>query len=184
MEADIEAGGRGVEGDERFHDAVTAAAHNLLLARIMGEISDLIKETRIESLSQPGRARVSLAGHRAIADAIRAGEPERAAAAMHAQVAAMVSDVAVLREKRYWGKCHPDDIAGFPDPLVKRGLGESIPRPAPHAGCAPVASLSNARGRERLPPHRRARRRAVPLGRTVAGCLVVGGGLGWALAAV
>src|SRR3954451_17072775 len=99
MEADIEAGGRGVEGDERFHSAVTAAAHNLLLARLMGEISDLIKETRIESLSQPGRPRVSLAGHRPFADAIRAGEAERAAAAMHAHVA-MVSDVAVLREKR------------------------------------------------------------------------------------
>ena len=54
MEADIEAGGRGVEGDERFHGAVTAAAHSLLLARLMDEISDLIKETRIESLSQPG----------------------------------------------------------------------------------------------------------------------------------
>ena len=99
MEADIEAGGRGVEGDERFHGAVTAAAHNLLLARLMGEISDLIKETRIESLSQPGRPRASLAGHRAIADAISASDPERAAEAMHAHVA-MVSDVAVLREKR------------------------------------------------------------------------------------
>ena len=55
MEADIEAGGRGVEGDERFHGAVTAAAHSLLLARLMDEIGDLIKETRIESLAQPGR---------------------------------------------------------------------------------------------------------------------------------
>ena len=55
MEADIEAGGRGVEGDERFHGAVTAAAHSLLLARLMDEIGDLIRETRIESLSQPDR---------------------------------------------------------------------------------------------------------------------------------
>ena len=76
MERDIEAGGRGVEGDERFHGAVTAAAHSLLLARLMDEIGDLIKETRIESLSQPGRPRDSLAGHRAIADAIRAGDPD------------------------------------------------------------------------------------------------------------
>ena len=44
MEPDIEAGGRGVEGDERFHGAVTAAAHSLLLARLMDEIGDLIKE--------------------------------------------------------------------------------------------------------------------------------------------
>lgn len=97
MEADIEAGGRGVEGDERFHGAVTAAAHSLLLARLMEEISDLIKETRIESLSQPDRPRASLAGHRAVAEAIRAGRPEAASAAMHAHVA-MVSDVALLRE--------------------------------------------------------------------------------------
>ncbi|WP_134738352.1 FadR/GntR family transcriptional regulator [Nocardioides sp. 503] len=98
METDIAAGGRGVEGDERFHGAVTAAAHSLLLARLMDEIGDLIKETRIESLSQPGRPRDSLAGHRAIADAIRAGDPGAAADAMHDHVA-MVSDVALLRPR-------------------------------------------------------------------------------------
>jgi GntR family transcriptional regulator, transcriptional repressor for pyruvate dehydrogenase complex len=98
MEADIEAGGRGVEGDERFHGAVTAAAHSLLLARLMDEIGDLIRETRIESLSQPGRPKKSLAGHRAIAEAIRAGDANAAAAAMHAHVE-LVSDVAVLRER-------------------------------------------------------------------------------------
>ncbi len=99
MAEDVERGGRGVEGDERFHGAVTAAAHSLLLARIMGEIADLIKESRIESLSQPGRPRASLAGHRAIAEAIQAGDPDRAAAAMHAHVA-MVSDVALLRDRQ------------------------------------------------------------------------------------
>jgi GntR family transcriptional repressor for pyruvate dehydrogenase complex len=99
MEADIEAGGRGVEGDERFHGAVTAAAHSLLLAHLMDEIGDLVLETRIESLSQPERPRASLAGHRAIAEAIRAGDADRAAAAMHAHVE-LVSDVAVLREPR------------------------------------------------------------------------------------
>lgn len=97
MEADIDAGGRGVEGDERFHGAVTAAAHSLLLARLMDEISELIKESRIESLSQPDRPRASLAGHRAIAEGIRAGDPEAASEAMHAHVA-MVSDVALLRD--------------------------------------------------------------------------------------
>lgn len=97
MGADIDAGGRGVEGDERFHGAVTTAAHSLLLARLMGEIGELIKETRLESLSQPDRPRASLAGHRAIAEAIRAGDPEAAAEAMHAHVA-MVSDVALLRD--------------------------------------------------------------------------------------
>jgi GntR family transcriptional repressor for pyruvate dehydrogenase complex len=96
METDIDAGGRGVEGDERFHGAVTTAAHSLLLARLMDEISDLIKETRIESLSQPERPRASLAGHRAIAQAIRNGDPAAASEAMHAHVN-LVSDVALLR---------------------------------------------------------------------------------------
>lgn len=96
MERDIVAGGRGVEGDELFHAAVTAAGHSSLLARLMGEISDLIKETRIESLSEPGRPRDSLEGHRKIADAIRRGEVEAAAAAMHDHVV-MVSDIALLR---------------------------------------------------------------------------------------
>jgi GntR family transcriptional repressor for pyruvate dehydrogenase complex len=99
MEADIEAGGRGVEGDERFHGAVTAASHSLLLARLMDEIGDLVKETRLESLGQPGRPQESLVGHRAIAEAIRAGDPQAAAAAMHAHVE-KVSDVALLREGR------------------------------------------------------------------------------------
>lgn len=99
MERDVEAGGRGVEGDELFHGAVTAAAHSPLLAQMMGTISELIRETRIESLSQPGRPRDSLAGHRRIADAIEAGEAAVAASAMHDHVG-MVSDVALLRERR------------------------------------------------------------------------------------
>ncbi|WP_460817799.1 FadR/GntR family transcriptional regulator [Nocardioides korecus] len=96
MAADVEAGGRGVEGDERFHAAVTAAAHSPLLARLMAEISELVRETRLESLSQPERPRSSLAGHRVIAEQIRARDPAGASQAMHAHVV-MVSDVALLR---------------------------------------------------------------------------------------
>jgi len=70
----------------------------MLLSRLMGEIADLIRQSRIESLSQPERPRASLAGHRAIADAIRAGDPEAASRAMHSHVE-MVSDVAVLRAR-------------------------------------------------------------------------------------
>jgi GntR family transcriptional repressor for pyruvate dehydrogenase complex len=96
MAEDVERGERGVEGDELFHGAVTAAAHSDLLARLMDAIAELVRESRIESLSQPDRPRASLAGHRAIAEAIRAGDPEAAARAMHAHVE-MVSDVAMLR---------------------------------------------------------------------------------------
>ncbi|TDW92697.1 GntR family transcriptional regulator [Kribbella sp. VKM Ac-2566] len=98
MERDIEAGGRGVEGDEAFHGAVTAAARSGLLAQMMTAIHDLIRETRLESLSQPGRPRESLAGHRKVADAIAAGDPVAATQAMHEHVM-LVSDVALLRDR-------------------------------------------------------------------------------------
>jgi GntR family transcriptional repressor for pyruvate dehydrogenase complex len=96
MERDIADGGRGVEGDERFHAAVTAAGHSPLLAKLMTEISDLIRETRIASLAQPDRPASSLRGHRRIADAIRARDAGAAALAMQQHVA-MVSDVAHLK---------------------------------------------------------------------------------------
>lgn len=98
MEADIEVGGRGDEGDELFHGAVTTAAHSELLARMMAEIGELIAETRIESLGQPGRPRDSLAAHRRVAEAIRAGDATEAARAMHAHIE-QVSDVAILNER-------------------------------------------------------------------------------------
>ncbi len=97
MAADIEAGGRGVTGDELFHAAVTTAGHSALLQRLMGEISDLVKETRIESLSQPDRPAESLAGHRRIAAAIRDRDAAGATAAMTDHVE-RVSDVALLRD--------------------------------------------------------------------------------------
>lgn len=97
MRHEIESGGRGIEGDEAFHAAVTAAGHSSLLERLMQEISDLIAESRVESLGQPGRPTQSLAGHRAIAEAIRAGDAAAAAAAMEAHIS-LVSDVAVLKD--------------------------------------------------------------------------------------
>lgn len=97
MERDIAAGGRGVEGDELFHGAVTRAARSELLAQMMAALEDLIKETRLESLSQPGRPSESLAGHRRVAEAIAASDPTAATKAMHDHVM-LVSDVALLRD--------------------------------------------------------------------------------------
>lgn len=98
MADDVAGGGRGVTGDERFHAAVTAAAHSGLLGRLMAEISELIRESRIESLAQPGRPRQSLEAHRKVADAIRSGDAAGAGAAMAEHIAA-VSDVGLLREE-------------------------------------------------------------------------------------
>lgn len=93
MRLEIETGGKGAHGDELFHHAVTEAAHSPVLAQLMKFIADMIRETRLESLGQPGRPQQSLASHRVIADAIRAGEPTAAERAMLSHIA-LVSDVA------------------------------------------------------------------------------------------
>jgi GntR family transcriptional repressor for pyruvate dehydrogenase complex len=97
MEAEVDAGDRGVLGDEMFHEAITTAAHSSLLAKLMHEISGLIRETRIESLSQQDRPRASLEGHRRIADAVRRKDPDGASRAMADHIR-LVSDVALLRD--------------------------------------------------------------------------------------
>jgi len=95
MAQDIESGGRGLEGDELFHAAVTRAGHSPVLERLMAQIAELVRETRLESLGQPGRPRASLASHREIAEAIRRQDAAAASAAMHAHIS-LVSDVALL----------------------------------------------------------------------------------------
>lgn len=98
MEQEVAAGEHGFDGDMAFHSAVTTAAHNDVLAGLMELLATAIAETRRESLSQPGRPPKSLAGHRAIAEAIRVGDPKAAtrAARKHIQ---LVANVALLR----WG---------------------------------------------------------------------------------
>jgi len=97
MHRDIEAGGPGVNSDERFHAAVTTAAHSPLLAQMMDTISEPIRETRTESLSQPGRPRTSLAAHQRIADAITNGNAQTAAQAMHDHINP-ANDITLLPE--------------------------------------------------------------------------------------
>ena len=96
MASEITDGNRGDSGDELFHHAITEAAHSPLLARLMGEIAGLIRETRIESLSQSNRPKTSLEHHRRIADAVRQQNSVEAGRAM-AEHIRLVSDVALLR---------------------------------------------------------------------------------------
>jgi len=96
MANEIAEGEKGAHGDELFHEAVTAAAHSAVLAQLMAFIAEMILETRLESLGQPGRPEQSLASHQAIADAIRARDSEAAAEMMLSHIK-LVSDVALLR---------------------------------------------------------------------------------------
>ena len=76
---------------------LSCAQSSSLLAKLMHEISGLVRETRIESLSQQNRPRASLDGHRRIADAVRRQDPDAASQAMADHIR-LVSDVALLRE--------------------------------------------------------------------------------------
>lgn len=96
MAAQVAAGEHGEEGDSAFHRAVTAAAHNPVLTELMELLAGPIRETRRESLAQPGRPPRSLASHRRIAEAIRAGDPTRAVRAMRAHLD-LVGNVALLQ---------------------------------------------------------------------------------------
>lgn len=95
MRAQIDAGEFGIDGDRRFHAAVTAAARSSLLAQFMRSIAEQIAESRQESLRQSGRPRRSLGQHQRIADAIRAGDSRAAASAMRRHVRT-VSEVRLL----------------------------------------------------------------------------------------
>lgn len=86
MRGEVTAGEIGLRGDSEFHAAVTAAAHNPVLAELMDHLAEAIAETRSESLSQPGRPPRSLADHEAIAAAIRAGDATAAGDAMRAHI--------------------------------------------------------------------------------------------------
>jgi GntR family transcriptional repressor for pyruvate dehydrogenase complex len=96
MSEEVASGAKGARGDELFHQAVTAAAHSGVLAQLMTFIAEMILESRLESLGQPGRPEQSLASHRKIAEAIREQNAEAAAAAMLEHID-LVSDVALLK---------------------------------------------------------------------------------------
>jgi GntR family transcriptional repressor for pyruvate dehydrogenase complex len=96
MSAEIADGGIGASSDREFHAAIARAAKNKLLLDVMKALEDPIQETRLESLSEPGRPPRSLADHRRIAEAIRRQDARGAERAMRRHVRA-VSDTRLLR---------------------------------------------------------------------------------------
>lgn len=61
-----------------FHAVIWRAARNRYLARELQRIWLLITRQPVTTLSYPGRAREALAEHRALLDAIRVGDADRA----------------------------------------------------------------------------------------------------------
>jgi GntR family transcriptional regulator, transcriptional repressor for pyruvate dehydrogenase complex len=96
MEKEIQKGGLGTEGDAAFHHAIALAARNEVLLHLVDAMAEVIGESRIESLNEPGRPPRSLAAHRRILTGIEAGSPQDAAQAMRTHLRE-VADVSLLR---------------------------------------------------------------------------------------
>src|SRR4029077_14873412 len=96
MESEIAGGGIGTDGDAAFHHAIALAARNQILGHMIDSMAEVIQESRIESLSEPGRPPRSLEAHGRILAAIEARDAEQAADAMR-QHLRVVADVSLLR---------------------------------------------------------------------------------------
>ncbi|MET8996021.1 FadR/GntR family transcriptional regulator [Amycolatopsis sp. NPDC004169] len=86
MEREIAAGEPGLAGDRRFHRGVATASHNPILIGLLESMRQALDRTSATSLTRSGQPGASLADHRGIAEAIRAGEPAAAADAMLAHL--------------------------------------------------------------------------------------------------
>src|SRR6202171_2245033 len=105
MEAEIGTGGLGTEGDLAFHHAIALASRNQVLLHLIDAMAEVIQESRVESLSEPGRPPRSLEAHRRILAAIESRSAELAAEAMRSHLR-VVADVSLLR----WQPEPSDDV--------------------------------------------------------------------------
>jgi GntR family transcriptional repressor for pyruvate dehydrogenase complex len=96
MEEEIREGRIGSAGDAAFHHGIAVAARSSVLSRLMDEMAEAIEETRMESLSEPGRPPRSLEAHHRILAAVRHRSPELAAKTMRSHLQE-VADVSLLR---------------------------------------------------------------------------------------
>ncbi|WP_099023716.1 FadR/GntR family transcriptional regulator [Mycolicibacterium palauense] len=82
MEAEVDAGEPGLNGDRRFHLGVAAASHNPILIKLLHGLSQPLDRTSEVSLTRGGRPTKSLDDHRQILAAIRAHSADDAAERM------------------------------------------------------------------------------------------------------
>jgi GntR family transcriptional repressor for pyruvate dehydrogenase complex len=71
-----------VAEDVAFHAALARATHNELFAILLDSLAQVMFEVRLLALRIPGTPRRSLHHHRALYDAVAAGDPDAARAAM------------------------------------------------------------------------------------------------------
>src|SRR5215216_6699787 len=84
-----------VLADGDFHEVVTRASRNRMFQAMLSVANHLLIESKRAGLGAPGRPRRVLAKHRAIFDAIAAGDAQAAECAMRDHLMSFVSDMSV-----------------------------------------------------------------------------------------
>lgn len=97
MEESVSTGGEGIVGDRRFHEAILAASHNPMLARLFEQLADAIDRTSQSSLSLKGQPPISLSAHRGIYEAIERGDAQLAGERMRDHTATSASTAIAAR---------------------------------------------------------------------------------------
>jgi GntR family transcriptional repressor for pyruvate dehydrogenase complex len=82
FESALEQGRPISELDDEFHAAVARASHNAIYATVLDAVSGLIANARRLSMNVPWASRRASVEHQQLYDAVRAHDPERAAAIM------------------------------------------------------------------------------------------------------
>ncbi|HEY6214800.1 MAG TPA: FadR/GntR family transcriptional regulator [Vicinamibacterales bacterium] len=80
-------GGRStIVEDTAFHAALARATRNRVVEQLMETLNALLVESRAMTLRQKGRPERSMRGHEAVVEAVRRGDGDAAARAMHAHI--------------------------------------------------------------------------------------------------
>jgi len=82
-------GETGVDADTEFHFALATATHNTALVKVVSAVEDVLRQSRDQSLQQPGRPERSLASHRQILEMVQAGDHLGAREAMEHHLTAV-----------------------------------------------------------------------------------------------
>ena len=85
----IAGGGTGVDADTSFHFAMASATHNSALVKVVSAVEDILRQSRDQSLQEPGRPQRSLASHREILSMIQTRDVEGARRAMEYHLTAV-----------------------------------------------------------------------------------------------
>ncbi|MBO19624.1 MAG: GntR family transcriptional regulator [Chloroflexi bacterium] len=82
-------GETGVDADTKFHFALATATHNAALVKVVSAVEDVLRQSRDQSLQQPGRPERSLESHHQILEMVRAGDHRGAREAMEHHLTAV-----------------------------------------------------------------------------------------------